>query len=345
MRYRKLGRSGLVVSELCLGTNTFGGGDLEFWKELGGLDQQAANAVLGAAVEGGINFIDTADGYSEGQSEVAIGRAIRELGLDRSSLVIGTKAGLRMGPGPNNQGTSRAHLVRACEASLRRLDTDYIDLYMLHLFDPLVPQEESLRALDDLVRDGKVRYVGCSNFAAWEVMKALGISQREQLERFEVVQSHWSIASRGVERELVPFALSEGVGITAWAPLLGGVLTGKYRRDGSSDTPGRRGGKVAPMLGHDRVHDIVDAMREIALRHEVSAAEIALAFLLHNRGATSLLVGATRPEQVQANLRAVEVSLSDEEYAQLDQLSALTPDYGTAAVAPARTQRLDIVRF
>ncbi|MFV8819988.1 aldo/keto reductase [Haliea sp. E17] len=339
MRYRKLGRSGLIVSELCLGTNTFGGGDLEFWKELGGLDQQAVNAVMGTAVEGGINFIDTADGYSAGQSEIAIGRAIRELELDRSGLVICTKAGLRMGPGPNNEGNSRAHLMRACEASLRRLDTDYIDLYLLHMFDPAVPLEETLRALDDLVRDGKVRYVGCSNFAAWEIMKARGISDREQLARLEVVQSHWSIASRGIERDIVPLARSEGVGIMAWAPLLGGVLTGKYQRDGSSATPGRRGGRVAPMLGHDRVHDIVDAMRGIAENHGVTPAEIALAFLLRERAATSLLVGATRPEQVAANLRAVEVELTEEEYAHLNELSALVPDYGTAAVAPAREAR------
>lgn len=344
MRYRKLGRSGLIVSELCLGTNTFGGADLEFWKQLGGLDQKTANAVLKTAVDGGINFIDTADGYSAGQSEMCVGRAIRELELDRSELVICTKAGLRMGPGPNNEGSSRGHLMRACDDSLRRLDTDYIDLYLLHMFDPAVPLEETLRALDDLVRDGKVRYVGCSNFAAWEIMKALGIAEREHLSRLEVVQSHWSIASRGLERDVVPLARSEGVGIMAWAPLLGGVLTGKYNRDGSASQSGRRGGKVAPMLGHDRVHDIVDAMREIAATHGVTPAEIALAFLLREKTATSLLVGATRPEQVTANLRAVEVELSDTEYARLDELSALVPDYGTAAVAPARTAREEYLR-
>ncbi len=343
MRYRKLGRSGLIVSELCLGTNTFGGADLEFWKELGGLDQKTANTVLKTAVDGGINFIDTADGYSAGQSEVCVGRAIKELELDRSGLVICTKAGLRMGPGPNNEGNSRAHLMRACEDSLRRLGTDYIDLYLLHMFDPAVPLEETMRALDDLVRDGKVRYVGCSNFAAWEIMKAQGIAEREHLARMEAVQVHWSIASRGIERDIVPFARSEGVGIMAWAPLLGGVLTGKYQRDGSATDSGRRGGKVAPMLGHDRVHDIVDAMREVAGAYGVTPAEIALAFLLRERAATSLLVGATRPEQVQANLRAVEVDLSDDEYAELDRLSALVPDYGTAAVAPARAARAEFL--
>ncbi len=339
MQYRKLGRSGLLVSELCLGTNTFGGASLEFWKELGGLDQAAVNAVIGRAVEGGINFIDTADGYASGESETLIGQALRDLGIDRGDIVICTKGGMPLGESPNNGGASRKHLVQACENSLRRLNTDYIDVYMLHMFDPVTPLEETLRAFDDLVRDGKIRYAGCSNFHAWEIMKSLGISEREGLARFEVVQSHWSIASRGLEREVVPLARSEGVGIMAWAPLLGGVLTGKYRRDGSSDQPGRRGGRVAPMLGHDRVHDIVDAMRDMAEGRDVSAAEIALAFLLREKATTSVITGATRPDQVASNLRAVDVKLSDAEYGLLDELSALVPDYGTAAVAPAREAR------
>ncbi|TGD70991.1 aldo/keto reductase [Mangrovimicrobium sediminis] len=339
MQYRKLGRSGLLVSELCLGTNTFGGAELEFWKELGGLDQAAVNAVIARAVEGGINFLDTADGYAAGQSETMIGQALRDLAIDRADLVIATKGGMPLGASPNCGGASRKHLMTACENSLRRLGTDYIDVYLLHMFDPVTPLEETLRAMDDLVRDGKIRYAGCSNFFAWEVMKSLGISEREHLVRFEVVQNHWSIASRGLEREMLPLAQSEQVGIMAWAPLLGGVLTGKYRRDGSATDSGRRGGKVAPMLGHDRVHDIVDAMREIALGHSVSAAEIALAFLLRQRGTTSVITGATRPEQVAANLQAAELTLSDGEYALLDELSALTPDYGTAAVAPAREGR------
>lgn len=340
MRYRKLGRSGLLVSELCLGTNMFGGADLPNWKALGGLDQDAVNAVMAAAVEGGVNFIDTADGYADGQSEIRVGQSLRDLKFDRSSMVICSKAGMQMGPGPNGAGTSRAHLIHACESSLKRLGTDYIDLYLLHTFDPVTPLDESLRALDDLVRSGKVRYVGCSNFAAWEVMKTLGICERNRIARVEVVQSQWSIATREVEREVVPLARSEGVGIMAWGSLLGGALTGKYHRDRSSDEPGRTGGRISRSLDADRVHDIVDAMREIATVHEVTPAEIALAFLLHEKAITSVVFGSTRPEQVKANLKASGLKLTPAEHERLDQLSAFKPDYGMSAVAPGRTARM-----
>ena len=339
MKYRKVGRSGLIVSELCLGTNMFGGADLDFWKGLGGLDQKAVNDVVSTAVEGGVNFFDTADGYSLGQSETLLGQSLKDLNLNRAEVVICTKGAFPMGPGPNNRGTSRVHLMNACNDSLRRLDTDYIDLYMIHTFDPATPLEETMRTLDDLVRSGKVRYVGCSNFAAWEVMKANGIADRENLARLEVVESQWSIATRDIERDLVPMARSEGVGIMAWGPLLGGVLTGKYNRDGSSDQPGHRGGKVAPILDRDRVYDIVDAMRDIAASHDVTPAEIALAFLLHEKAASSIIFGSTKPDQVRANLRATEVSLSADEYRRLDELSAITPDYGDAITGGARTER------
>jgi aryl-alcohol dehydrogenase-like predicted oxidoreductase len=335
MRYRKLGRSGLLVSEFCLGTNMFGGADDAFWKNFGGLDQKSANAVVARAIEGGVNFIDTADCYSMGQSEMCVGQALKDLKLNRSDIVICSKGGMSMGASPNASGGSRAHMVNACENSLKRLGTDYIDLYLLHLFDPVTPLEETLRALDDLVSAGKVRYVGCSNFQAWQVMKALGISEHESLVRFEVVQDHWSIATRELERELVPLARSEGIGIVAWGPLLGGVLTGKYQRDGSSDQPGRFGGAIAPILDAKKVHDIVDVMRTVAKSHNVTPAEISLAFLLREKVTTSVIFGATRPEQVAANLTAGELDLSLEEIAQLEKISALTPDYATAAVAPA----------
>jgi aryl-alcohol dehydrogenase-like predicted oxidoreductase len=340
MRYRKLGRSGLLVSELCLGSNMFGGAELPNWKALGGLDQNAVNAVVAAAVEGGVNFIDTADGYAEGQSETCVGHALRDLKLDRSGIVICTKAGMQMAPGPNGGGSSRVHLIRACEASLRRLGTDYIDVYLLHTFDPVTPLDESLRALDDLVRSGKVRYVGCSNFAAWEIMKTLAISEREHIARLDVVQSQWSIATREIEREVLPMARSEGVGVMAWGPLLGGALTGKYQRGNAADQPaGRTGGRIPRALDAGRVHDIVDAMRDIAQAHEVTPAEIALAFLLHDKAATSIVFGSTRPEQVRANLKASGLALSQAEYQRLDQLSAIKPDYGMNAVAPGRLAR------
>lgn len=339
MRYRRLGRSGLLVSELCLGTNMFGGSDLKFWKDLGGLDQQGVNAVVARALEGGVNFIDTADGYSEGQSEQRLGQALRDLSVSRSSVAICSKGGMPMGPGPNSAGGSRAHLINACDNSLKRLGTDYIDVYLLHYFDPVTPLEETLQALDDLARAGKVRYIGCSNFFAWELMKALGISERERWARFQVVESNWSIATRDIERDLVPLARSEGVGIMAWGALLGGVLSGKYRRDGSSDQPGRNAGRLPSSLDANKVHDIVDVMREIADAHEVTPAEIALAFLLREPATASVIFGSTKPEQVAANLRASGLVLSSEEVKRLDEVSAVIPTYGDAVVARMRMGR------
>ena len=339
MRYRKLGRSGLMVSELCLGTNMFGGKDLDFWKDLGGLEQQAVNAVVSTALEGGVNFIDTADGYANGQSELCVGRALKELNIQRSNIVLCTKGGMRMAPGPNGDGASRVHLMQACDASLKRLGTDYIDLYLVHFFDPLTPLEETLRAMDDLQRAGKVRYVGCSNFAAWELMKALGISEREGLARFEAIEGNWSIATRGIERDVVPLARSEGVGIMAWGALLGGVLTGKYRRDGSSDQPGRRGGAIPNGLDKNKIHDIVDAMHDIAQAHDVTPAEIALAFLLQEQVTTAVIFGSTKPEQVKANLRASEVALTDAEFKRLDTISADVPDFFVQGLMRMRSAR------
>lgn len=339
MRYRKLGRSGLLVSELCLGTNMFGGADDKFWQQYGGLDQKAANAIIAGAIEGGVNFIDTADGYTKGDSERQVGQAIKDLGLDRSSIHICTKGGTQSGVGPNGCGGSRAHILDACDKSLKRLGTDYIDLYLLHWFDPVTPLDETLRAFDDLVRSGKVRYVGCSNFAAWEVMKANGISERERLARFDVVQNHWSIATREIEREVVPLARSESVGIMAFGSLLSGVLSGKYRRDGSSDQPGRFAGKIPQSLGHEKVHDIIDVMRMIAEAHGVTPAEVALAFLLREKALTSVIVGSTRVEQVVANLRASDIALSDDEFTQLDEASVLPAEFGSSRTAPAREAR------
>lgn len=344
MRYRKLGRTGLLVSELCLGTNMFGGAEDEFWKTYGGLDQTSANSVIAAAFEGGINFIDTADGYTNGQSEQIVGQAIKDLAIPRSSVVLCTKAGMQIGPGQNDGGGSRAHLINACDKSLQRMGVDYIDLYLMHMFDPATPLEESLRALDDLVRAGKVRYVGCSNFTSWEMMKALGISERERLARFEVNQVHWSMAAREIERELVPMANSEGVGILAWGPLLGGALTGKYKRGGGAEGGGRLGaGDLPGLIDADRLHDIVDVMREIGAAHGVTPAEIAIAFLLREKAATSILVGSTKPEQVKANLRASDLTLSAEEIDKLDKVSAFKPDYAAAMMKRTRAGRQALV--
>ncbi|GIX29900.1 MAG: aldo/keto reductase [Porticoccaceae bacterium] len=344
MKYRRMGNSGLVVSELCLGSNMFGGAQLPFWKELGGLDQGAVDAVVAAAWEGGVNFFDTADGYALGEAEMLLGRALRNLGVSREEVVICTKGGFPMGASPNRRGASRKHLIAACEASLKRLDTDYIDLYLLHTFDPVTPLEETLRALTDLVRAGKVRYLGASNFAAWEVVKCLGIAAREGLEPLVAAQNHWSVATRQVELDLLPMAQSEGVGVMAWGALLGGALTGKYRRDGSATAPGRRGLRLHPSLDRERVFAIVDALAEIAAAHGVTAAEVALAALLRHGATTSVIFGATSPEQVRANLRASDLVLEEAEWSRLDALCAPQPAYGDALTGGARAERLPYLK-
>jgi aryl-alcohol dehydrogenase-like predicted oxidoreductase len=340
MRYKKLGRSGLLVSELCLGTNTFGGGEMEAWKKLGGLDQKAVNAIMKRTLESGINFIDTADTYAAGQSEQRVGQAIRDLGVDRADVIIATKTAGRTGTAPNSAGASRGYLSNAVERCLRRLQTDYIDVYMIHHFDPVTPLEESLRTLDDLVRSGKVRYIGCSNFAAWQAMKAIGISECESLERFEVIEWQWSAASRDVEREIVPLALDQKIGIMVWGALLGGVLTGKFRRDGSGEKGGRSGGSVPPVLDRERVFDVVDALAAVGKRHEASAGQIALAWLLHQPAATSVLFGNTSVEQFDANVKAAEIKLSAEDLKQIDDANPLVPAYGMWVVRGTQADRL-----
>jgi aryl-alcohol dehydrogenase-like predicted oxidoreductase len=339
MRYRHIGQTGLAVSELCLGTNTFGGANQEFWKTLGGLGQGAVNSIVAHAYEAGVNFIDTANTYSNGESEERVGQAIKDLKIRREDLLIATKIGGRVGAGPNAAGASRSHLLLEVENSLRRLKLDYIDICMMHFFDPATPLEASLRTLDQLVRDGKVRYLGCSNFAAWETMKALGISEREGLERFAMIESHWSLATRELEREVVPLALDQKLGLLVWGPLLGGLLTGKYSRDGAGKAEGRSAGQVPSVLSHERVFDVVDALRAVAGPREVTPGQIALAWLLHQPGVTSVLFGSRSVAQVADNLKAAEIKLSAEELATLDGASALTPDYGSWLVGHARMDR------
>lgn len=343
MRYRRLGGGGLVVSELCLGTNTFGGSG-PVWSSLGALDQRQANAVIGAAVEAGINFLDTADIYGGGESEERIGRALRELALARTDVVIATKAGGRMGTSPNSIGLSRGHLLAAVDASLRRLGTDYIDVYLLHFPDPATPLAETLRTLDDLVRAGKIRYLGCSNYRAWEVMKAVGISQREGLERFEILETHWSAATREVEREIVPMAIDCGLGILVWGPLLGGLLTGKFSRDGAGTASGRTGGKVPPSIDPAKVFDTVDALTRVARRLSCTVPQVALAWLLHKPVVTSVLFGARDAKQVADNVGAAGIRLSEQDLAELDAVAAPPPQHdGVTQVRAAMNERLALV--
>jgi aryl-alcohol dehydrogenase-like predicted oxidoreductase len=340
MRYRRLGRTGLIVSELCLGTNTFGGGDKEMWRRLGGLDQPGAEAVMARALEAGINFIDTADGYAAGESESRIGAGLKNLGVDRGDVVIATKFGMPMGAGPNRMGASRGHIVRALDASLKRLQTDYVDLYLIHFFDPATPLTETLRTLDQQVRAGKIRHIGCSNFAAWQVMKALDISAAEGLERFEAIEAQWSAATRGLERETVPMALDQGVGIMVWGPLVGGLLSGKYTREGGGAGEGRTGGSVPPVLDRDKVFDVVDALRTVAARHDATVSQAALAWVLHQPAATSVLFGARNPEQVADNVKATELALTGEDLALINAAAEPVLDYGPWTTRGSPSARL-----
>ncbi|GET22274.1 aldo/keto reductase [Prolixibacter denitrificans] len=324
MKYNLLGNTGLKVSELCLGTMTFGGRGM--WTAIGTLPQDQVNSLVKQAVDGGINFIDTANVYSEGLSEQMTGQAIRDLGLNRSDLVVATKVRGKMGEGPNDSGLSRKHILQQADESLQRLNMDYIDLYQIHGFDALTPLEETLDALDSLVKAGKVRHIGCSNLAAWQIMKALGISAREHLSKFVSLQAYYTIAGRDLERELVPLLLDQKLGLMVWSPLAGGLLSGKYGRDVESGE-GRRASFDFPPVNKDKAFDIIDVMREIAAAKDVTVAQIALAWLLHQPAVTTVIVGANKPQQLADNLASVNVQLSDDELAQLDEVSQLAPEY------------------
>ena len=326
MKYNQLGRTGLFVSELCLGTMTFGGGT-GFWGAIGKLGQAEADALLRQATDAGINFIDTADVYSGGESERLTGQAIRNLGLARHDIILATKVFGETGPGANARGASRAHLMDGVRASLERLGTDHIDLYQIHGFDRITPIEETVRALDDLVRQGLVRYVGVSNWAAWQIMKALGLAERHGLARPISLQAYYTIAGRDLEREIVPLLTSEGVGLMVWSPLAGGLLSGKYTRGTPGAEEDRRTKFAFPPVDEERGWAVIDAMRPIAQAHGVSVAQIALAWLLSRPAVTSVIVGAKRQEQLEDNIGATRVTLSEEELAALEKVSALPPEY------------------
>jgi len=321
MKYRPLGTTGVFVSELCLGTMTFGGKD--FWAVVGTQGQGDADELVGAALDAGINFIDTADIYSFGESETLLGKA---LAGKRDKVVLATKVRGRMSPSPNDVGLSRAHIMAGVEASLRRLGTDWIDLYQIHGFDPVTPLDETLRALDDLVRRGLVRYIGCSNLAAWQLMKALGISERDRLARFQTLQAYYTIAGRDLEREVIPLLRDQKVGLMVWSPLAGGLLSGKFGRD-TADASGRRAKFDFPPVDKERAWRVIDVIRPIAAAHDVSVATIALAWLLHQDAVTSVIIGAKRREQLTDNLRAPDVTLTGDELRALDEVSALAPEY------------------
>ena len=324
MKYNLLGNTGLKVSELCLGTMTFGGQGM--WTAIGALPQNEANELVKQSVDAGINFIDTANVYSEGLSEMMTGQAIRDLGLKRDDLVIATKVRGTMGTGINNSGLTRKHILQQANESLIRLNMDYIDLYQIHGFDPLTPIEETLEALDSLVKSGKVRYIGCSNLAAWQIMKALGVSAQQHLSKFVSLQAYYTIAGRDLEREVVPMLLDQKVGLMVWSPLAGGFLSGKYTREANAEE-GRRVNFDFPPVNKDKAFDIIDVMQEIAVAKDVTVAQVALGWLLHQPVVTSVIIGAKRPEQLQDNLKAVDLKLTVDELAQLETVSKLSAEY------------------
>ncbi len=326
MRYRKFGNTGLFVSELCLGTMTFGEGGM--WTNIGGLQQADADKLIGRALDKGINFIDTADIYADGTSEIMTGQALKNLKVPRENVVVATKIHGETGTkGPNSRGASRFHIIDGVKASLKRLQLDHIDLYQLHGFDPATPMEEALRALDTLVQHGHVRYIGVSNWAAWQIAKALGISERLGLARFESLQAYYTIAGRDLEREIAPMLKSENVGLMVWSPLAGGLLSGKYKRDGKGSEQGRRTNFDFPPVNVDRAYDCIDAMSKMAESKGVSVAQIALAWLLHQEVVTSVIVGAKKVEQLDDNIAATEVKLNEDELAALDEVSQLASEY------------------
>jgi aryl-alcohol dehydrogenase-like predicted oxidoreductase len=322
MKYRQLADTGVFVSELCLGTMTFGGVG-QIWEAIGGLDQNAADGIVHRALDGGINFVDTADVYSAGESEVMVGKA---LAGRRQDVVLATKVRGRMGKGPNQVGLSRLHIVRAAEASLERLATDYIDLYQIHRFDPLTGVDDTLRALDDLVRAGKVRYIGCSNLAAWQLMKALAVSREQRLERFKCTQSYYSLAGRELEREMIPLLRDQGLGLLVWSPLAGGFLSGKFTREGG-DQAARRAKFDFPPVNKEKGFAILDVLTTIARAHDATVPQVALAWVLANTAVTSVIIGARKIGQLDDNLKSVDLTLTPDDLKALDEASRLAVEY------------------
>ncbi|HAW08545.1 MAG TPA: aldo/keto reductase [Bacteroidetes bacterium] len=324
MKMRFLGNTGALVSELCFGAMTFGGRG--YWKTVGEVEQKDADQLVNAAIDGGINFFDTADVYSEGRAEEILGKA---LGSKRKDVVLATKVRGRVGPGPNDVGLSRLHIIESCNASLKRLGTDYIDLYQVHNFDPYTPVEETLRALDDLVRQGKVRYIGASNFAGWQLMKALHISEKQNLEKFVTLQSYYSLVCRDLENEMIPLSLDQKLGILVWSPLGGGFLTGKYRRGQDRPKDSRLSDPDSRFLRFDeeKAYDIVDELDKIAKNHKATVAQAALNYLLRKPAVSSVIIGAKKLEQLADNLKTTDWEMTDEEVKELDKLSEPTSVY------------------
>jgi len=325
MKYNTLGKTGVLVSELCLGAMTFGGKG--YWEAIGKLPEDEVTGLVKTALENGINFIDTANAYSEGLSEILLGKALKTLGVQHSSVFIATKLRIRMGAGANQVGLSRLHISDSVNDSLKRMDIGHIDLLYIHGVDPITSLEETMRGLEDVVRAGKVRYLGISNHPAWMVMKANGIAEKMGWTKFVASQNFYSIASRDIEREIVPMALSEGIGIMPWSPLAGGFLSGKFTRNNEKAGDSRRDTFDFPPINKPKAYDIIDVMTKIGKAHNASAARVALAWLLTKPAVTSVIIGAKRKDQLIDNIESVKLQLSPEELAELETISALSPEY------------------
>jgi aryl-alcohol dehydrogenase-like predicted oxidoreductase len=326
MRYKTLGNTGLLVSDLCLGAMTFGTGE-QHWKHIANVEQADVDQLIKVSVEAGINFIDTADVYTGGQSETILGRSLKTLNIARKDIIIASKAYGRTGPGRNDVGASRKHILDAVDASLQRLDTDYIDLYQIHGTDLVTPLDETLRALDTLVASGKVRSLGVSNWHAWRLMKALGIAAHKHLAPIDSLQAYYSIAGRDLEREIVPLLEDQKVGLLVWSPLAGGLLSGKFTRENQKPEGSRRSTFDFPIVDKERVWKILDVLRPIAEAHNASVATVVLAWTLAKPFVTSIIIGAKRLDQLQQNLAAGDLKLTEDEIKQLDEVSALPPEY------------------
>lgn len=325
MKYKLLGKTGVLVSELCLGTMTFGGKG--YWQAIGQMPEDEVTNLVKTAIDNGINFFDTANAYSEGLAEILFGKALKNLGIYRQTLFIATKVRLRVGEGANQVGLSRLHILDSVDDSLKRLGLSHIDMLYIHGVDPLTPLEETMRGLEDVVRSGKVRYLGVSNHPAWMVMKANSIARKYNWSEFVATQNFYSIASRDIEREIVPMATSESISIMPWSPLAGGFLSGKYTRNKNIAGDSRRDTFDFPPINKEKAFDIIDTMTSIGAHHNVSAARVALSWIKDKPGVTSVIIGAKRLDQLQDNLASVELQLSQEELKELDSVSALTPEY------------------
>ncbi len=319
MEYRRLGHSGLKVSALSIGTMNYGHGNPEQPLFSLGADQAKRNIDL--CIDAGVNLIDTSDGYARGQSEEVLGEALKG---KRNDVLIASKVWNPMADGPNDLGLSRYHIISACEASLKRLRTDHIDIYLAHKWDGMTPMEEIMEAFDSLIRSGKVRYIGCSNFSGWHVMKSLATSHYGHRERFVCQQIHYTLQAREAENELVPIALSEGLGILVWSPLAGGLLSGKFRRGEAGPKGSRhfdRKWKNPPIHDEERLYDIIDTLIQIASEHEATPARVALAWLLGRPAVTSLIIGGRNEDQFKDNLGAMDLTLTEEDNKRLEDVS------------------------